>query len=101
MTQTEVKASLIEQLVEKGQDTKYMLGLVDDYMQHYKIIRLLWKDVNKRGVKVDTFNSHGDPVVKDNESLASIQKEQMIMLKILQTLKLQEPVKIASNDDYL
>ena len=101
MTQSEVKKSLIDQLRQQGKETPYTLALVDDYMQHYKAVKKLWQDVNRRGVKVTCINTKGFEVVRDNESLGTIQKEQITMLKILQTLKLQDPVKAESNDDYL
>ena len=101
MRQTDVKKSLIDQLKQQGKETPYTLAIVEDYMLHYRAVQQLWKDVRKRGVKVTGYNAKGQEIIKDNESLTTIQKEQVIMLKMLQTLKLQDPVKAMEQDDYL
>lgn len=101
MTAEDIKQSLIDQLKQQGKETPYTLAMIDDYMLHYEALQGLWADVKKRGVKVTGFNTKGFEVVKDNESLATIQKEQLTMLKMLQALKLQEPVKLQSDDDYM
>ena len=97
MRQTDVKKSLIDQLRQQGKETPYTLAIVEDYMLHYRAVQQLWKDVRKRGVKVTGYNAKGQEIIKDNESL----KEQVIMLKMLQTLKLQDPIKAMEQDDYL
>ena len=101
MLREEIRKSLIQQLRQQNKETPYTLAIVEDYMRHYDAIQGLWEDVKKRGVKVSSFNTKGYEVIKDNESLLSIQKEQVVMLKMLQALKLQEPVKAQSEDDYM
>ena len=101
MTEHDIRQSLIDQLRQQGKETPYTLDLVERYMWHWKASQDLQKDVEKRGVKVSSFNTKGYEVIKDNESLEAIRKEHIEMLKILQTLKLQEPVKLSGNNDYL
>lgn len=101
MTEHDIRQSLIDQLRQQGKETPYTLDLVERYMWHWKASQDLQKDVGRRGVKVSSFNTKGFEVIKDNESLEAIRKEHIEMLKILQTLKLQEPVKLSGNNDYL
>ena len=101
MTEHDIRQSLIDQLRQQDKETPYTLGLVDEYMWHYEVVQGLQADVKKRGVKVTGMNTKGFEVVKDNESLKAIRDEHIAMLKILQTLKLQEPVKLSNNHDYL
>lgn len=96
-----IEKALVDQLEQQAKKTPYTIALVDDYMRHYDLVQSLWKDIEERGVKVPWVNSKGFVTVIDNDSIGTIQKEQVVMLKMLQTLKLQDPVKAASSDDYL
>lgn len=101
MTESKLKKSLITQLEEKNAKTDYNLALVDDYIKLWKINKELHKDVKERGAKIITYNSKGCKIVKTNESLTDIQKNEATMLKIYQSMKLQDPVMRGSTDDYL
>lgn len=101
VTEQKIRKALVSQLKEKNIMTDYSLSLVEDYIKYWKTEQELLKDVEERGVKVETYNSSGKPVMKTNESLADAQKNNAAMIKILQTLKLQEPVMRGSADDYL
>lgn len=101
MTESKLRQSLIAQLEEKNIKTDYNLALVDDYVKLWKINKELHKDVKERGAKIKTYNSKGCEVTKTNESLTDIQKNESTMLKIYQSMKLQDPVMKGTTDDYL
>lgn len=98
---SDVKSSLIEQLENKGKDTKYYLDLVDDYMNYYDLKRQLKKDIKEKGVRYETYNGNGKKVEKSNESITNLHKTTQIMLKILQDLGLQQPIKDDDEKDYI
>lgn len=101
ITETQLRKELVDQLKEKNMMTKYHLCEIEEYIQYWKINRDLFEDIRKRGTKVTSYNSKGCEVIKTNESIVDAQKNSAAMLKILSTLKLQEPVFKGSENDYL
>ena len=88
-----VEESLIEQLEIKGKCTKYYLDLVADYLYYYDLKKDLRKDIKKKGVRYISINGNGKEVEKANESIVNLHKTTQIMLKILQDLGLQDPIR--------
>lgn len=101
ITEAKLRKALIGQLKEKNIMTDYTLSEVEEYIKYWKANQSLFEDVEERGVKVETYNSSGKKITKTNESLSDAQKNTAAMVKILQVLKLQEPVMKGSADDYL
>ena len=101
MTEKDLRESMIEQLKEKNAETEYNLALVDEFVKLWKENKALHKDIKTRGTKIETHNSHGDKIIKTNESLSDIQKNDAAMLKFYQAMKLHEPVMKGSANDYL
>lgn len=101
ITESRLRKALIDQLKEKNIMTDYNLYEVEEYIKYWKANQKLFEDVEERSVKVTTYNSSGRKIIKTNESLMDAQKNTASMLKILQTLKLQDPVMRGSADDYL
>lgn len=97
-----VYQSLIEQLKAKNIDTDYTRSRVDDYMASWRTVKKLTKDIDERGIKIESVNSSGATVLKLNESINARQKENSTMDKILQSLGLNSPtIKTTSADDYI
>lgn len=101
ITETQLRKELVGQLKEKNMMTKYHLCEIEEYIRYWKINQDLFEDIEKRGTKVTSYNSKGCEVIKTNESIVDAQKNSAAMLKILSTLKLQEPVFKGSENDYL
>lgn len=101
MKAADVKQSLLEQLESQNRRTVYTEAWVEDYMKHFKIKQKLNADITKRGIRVHKMCSSGVMTEVANESIKILQNEEATMLKILQTLGLQDPVKKGGNSDYL
>ena len=96
-----IRQSLIDQLEAQNKTSNFFIDLANDYVAHWKIKKKLIADINKKGVRYETTNGNGYPVLKANESVASLQKETAIMLKLLNDLNLKEPIQVTDpNDGY-
>jgi len=102
MTQKQIRDSLLEQLENQKKTSGFYIDLVNDYMDYWKLKKLLLKDISDKGIRYETVNGNGLTIEKANESVASLQKTTGVMLKILTDLNLKEPISTGDNeDDYL
>ena len=97
----EIRASLIAQLEEGGNNTPFFIGLVDDYMKLYAIKNELVDDIEERGVVCKYQNGKEQWGYKRNDSVGELNKVSAQMLKILNQLKIQpkEVVEGAEDDE--
>lgn len=95
----EIKDSLIEQLVIHGNDTKFFLDLVQDYMSLWVIKNKLIDDINERGVVCMYQNGKDQWGHKKNDSVSELNKVNAQMLKVLQSLKIEPKIIEAVEDD--
>ena len=98
----QIKDDLLQQLELKGMYQSYYIDMVEQYMQYLDIKNALMEDIKNKGVRVEVTSGNGFTTSKANESIMMCQKTTQMMLKILNDLKLKEPViSDASEDDYL
>ncbi len=98
-----IKKEMIEQLERAGINCSFFIPLVDSYILHIGILEELHKDIAERGYIVDITSGNGFVKQAPNESILLAQKEEVAMQKILDTLKLKDPIAAAGKDedDYL
>ena len=94
-----VKASLLEQLEGKGADKSVFVEQVDSYMELYDVAKALQKDIKKRGINYEEFNSQGFPVTKENPSVKSLVAVSKQMLTILEKLGITTDKVIAPEEE--
>ncbi len=94
-----IKADLKNQLIKNGNDTRYYLDLLNDYMRMWDIKNLLFEDIDERGVVVTYDNGGGQRGSKKNDSLKELKDVHAHMLKILDALGIEPSEVLAENDD--
>lgn len=85
----EIQESLIEQLRMNGNDSKFFVDLVKDYMSLWVIKNKLIDDIEERGVVCKYQNGKDQWGYKRNDSVGELNKTSSQMLKILTQLKIQ------------
>ena len=95
----EIRASLIAQLEEGGNNTPFFIGLVDDYMKLYVIKNELADDIEERGVVCFYKNGKDQYGYKRNDSVGELNKVSAQMLKILNQLKIQPKEIVPQEED--
>ena len=95
----EIRASLIAQLEEGGNNTPFFIGLVDDYMKLYVIKNELADDIEERGVVCFYKNGKDQYGYKRNDSVGELNKVSAQMLKILSQLKIQPKEIVPQEED--
>lgn len=93
-----VKADLKNQLVKNGNDTRYYLSLLDDYMDMWDFKNSLIEDIKNRGVYIEYDNGGGQKGTRKNDSLKELRDTNASMLKLLNALGI-EPSEVLSDDD--
>ncbi len=98
-----IKKEMIEQLERAGKNYSFFIPLVDSYILHIEILEELHKDIAERGYIVEMTSGNGFTKTAPNESILLAQKEEVAMEKILDTLKLKDPIAAVGKDedDYL
>lgn len=81
-----IKASLLDQLSNKGAATEHYIDLIEDYMNMWETKRLLFEDIDKRGVTYQDFSNIGVEVMKNNPSVKEVLSVNKQMLAILREL---------------
>ena len=84
---TDVRRSLIEQLIERGADIDLNRGLIDDYMFYYAQEKKMQADVRKNGIMIDAVSSTGKEYKRENPAvkLAMLyNKQKLAILKQLE-----------------
>lgn len=102
MTDKQIRESLMEQLKAQNNLTDYNESLVNDYIRYWNIKEMMVSDIQENGLRLTIVNGNGFEVVKPNESVQNLPKITATMLKILNDLKLKDPLLATSaEDDYL
>lgn len=99
-----IKEEILEQLERAGKKYDFFfMPLVDSYIMHIETLEELHKDIANRGHIVDVTSGNGFTKTVPNESILLAQKEEVAMEKILDTLKLKDPIAATGKDedDYL
>lgn len=95
-----VKKSLLEQLEEKGANTDFFIGLVEDYFWYDTQERAMHKDIKERGLNIKVIGSSGIPITKENPSIKNAMNYNKQKLAIIKQLGLTvENVEIGDDDD--
>lgn len=95
-----VKKSLLEQLKEKGADTDFFIGLVEDYFWYDTQERAMHKDIKERGLNIKVIGSSGIPVQKENPSVKNAINYNKQKLAIIKQLGLTvDNVDVGDDDD--
>ena len=100
-TEEAIRRSLLDQLIAQNKNTDYCVGLVEDYMAHWRLKEQMREDIEERGLWVEVTGGNGFTAEKRNPSIRDFKDETSIMLQILDKLDLKEPVMRGSADDYL
>jgi len=84
---TDVRRSLIEQLIERGADIDLNRGLIDDYMFYYAQEKKMQADVKKNGIIIEAVSASGKDYRRENPAvkLAMLyNKQKLAILKQLE-----------------
>lgn len=95
-----IQCALISQLERSGHFGEYYLDLIDHYMELVDLKELLHNDIKTQGIRIQGFNSKGEPIEKPNESVSNLVKVSQQLLKILTDLDLKAP-RESDEDDAL
>ena len=96
-----IKANLLDQLKAKDRYEEVYIDLVNDYMAMWKIKNDLIEDINSRGVRIETFNSKGQVILKKNDNISEVPKYNSQMMKLLADLGLSAAEFESGDDDDL
>jgi hypothetical protein len=94
----EIKSDLMDQLERNGTVEKYLIDLVNDYMDLWVTKCLLVDDIQQRGISIKYNNGGGQLGYKKNDSVEQRIKINAQMLKLLNELELK-PSKMDSDVD--
>lgn len=84
---TDVRRSLIEQLIERGADIDLNRGLIEDYMFYYVQEKKMQADVRKNGIIIEATSAAGKEYRRENPAvkLAMLyNKQKLLILKQLE-----------------
>lgn len=95
----DIQESLIEELRKNGNDSRFFIDLVKDYMSLWVIKNKLIDDIEERGVVSKYQNGETQWGYKRNDSVGELNKVSAQMLKILTQLKIQPKVVESVPDD--
>lgn len=95
----DIQESLIEQLIKSGNDSKFFIDLVKDYMSLWVIKNKLIDDIEERGVVCKYQNGKDQWGYKRNDSVGELNKTSSQMLKILTQLKITVKEIESTEDD--
>ena len=95
----ELKKSLLDQLEDNGNSTKYFIDLVELYMSLWVVCQKLIADIDTRGVQVMYQNGKDQWGYKKNDSVNELSKTNAQMLKILVQLGIKATAKDTSTED--
>ncbi|QIK87094.1 P27 family phage terminase small subunit [Erysipelothrix sp. HDW6B] len=87
-----IKEDLIYQLEDSGRLQSFYTNLIEDYLFYYDLKERFRRDIENRGLIVTVTSGNGFPKKQTNESVKELRETSKMMLKILQDLKLQEPL---------
>ena len=87
-SQKDIRASLEQQLRDKGADVLHFQALLDDYMFFYSMLKKMKSDIRKRGLEVEAISSTGKTYTKENPSVKQAAMYSQRMMAILKDLGL-------------
>jgi phage terminase small subunit len=86
---SEIKASLIEQIIAKGADVTLYRALIDDYMWFHQQFKKMQADIAKRGRSYTAVSAAGKDYEKENPSVKNALLYSKQMVAILSALGLE------------
>ena len=89
LTRKTIKQDLLDQLDRNGMIGAYYADMVNDYMTLWDVAKALTRDIEERGVNVETELADGRRKIAKNESVGELLKTNAQMLKILDSLDLK------------
>jgi len=87
-SQRDIRASLEQQLRDKGADVLHFQALLDDYMFFYSMLKKMKSDIRKRGLEIEATSSTGKTYTKENPSVKQAAMYSQRMMAILKDLGL-------------
>lgn len=92
MSKKKIRADLMRQLEAQNKTGAFYESWVEDYISYVDIKQQLIDDIKKRGPIVTITSGNGFTKQCANDSIVTLQKVTSIMIRILNTLNLTEPV---------
>ena len=92
-----IRESLMTQLRAKGADVSHFEGLVDDYVEYFRLVKKMKADIKKRGLSYTATSAAGKEYEKDNPNVKLLPQYTRAMLTILKDLGLTTD-KVAEED---
>lgn len=83
-----IRESLMTQLRAKGADASHFEGLVDDYVEYFRLVKKMKADIKKRGLSYTATSAAGKEYEKDNPNVKLLPQYTRAMLTILKDLGL-------------
>lgn len=96
-SQKDIRESLMAQLREKGADVSHFEGLIDDYVEYFRMVKKMKADIKKRGLSYTAMSAAGKEYEKDNPNVKLLPQYTRTMLAILKELGLTTD-KVAEED---
>lgn len=101
-TAAAVRASLEQQLKDRGADVAVYQAQLDSYMFYFAMEKKMQADIKHRGMEIEATSAQGKPYVKENPSVkaaALYNKQQLQILKELNLTTLNCRIPDADGDD--
>ena len=83
-----IRESLMTQLRAQGADVSHFEGLVDDYVEYFRMVKKMKADIKKRGLSYTAMSAAGKEYEKDNPNVKLLPQYTRAMLMILKDLGL-------------
>lgn len=95
----EIRESLLQQLIDNGNNTPFFRDLVEDYMALFVTKEMLVEDIYTRGVTSEWQNSATQKGYQENKSIKQLTSVNAQMLKLLNQLGIKANTNIIADDD--
>ena len=92
-----IRESLMTPLRAKGADVSHFEGLVDDYVEYFRLVKKMKADIKKRGLSYTSTSAEGKEYEKYNTNVKMLPQYTRAMLTILKDLGLTTD-KVAEED---
>ncbi len=96
----DIENSLLDQLEDRKNSTKYFIDLVKDYMSLWDIKNELIFDVEEKGVSVKYQNGENQWGYKKNDSVRELTSVNAQMLKLLKDLGIKAEVEEVDDNEF-
>ena len=94
-----IKEDLLLQLKFKGNEDKYFIDLVEDYMAFWNLKNMLQEDILKNGVNLFYQNGENQKGTRANPSVKQLLSVNQQMIRILDKLRINMPKELLEDDD--